>query len=49
MRNSKSSRSVRLTVLAATSFVALLSIWLVGGPADAEGDQAPIQSVAAEG
>lgn len=48
MRGSNSSRSVRIAVLAVTTIAALVSVWLVGGPADAQTIDVPIEQVVVE-
>lgn len=49
MQQEKSSRSVRLTVLIVTAVAALVSVWMVGGPADAQTIDVPIEQVVIEG
>lgn len=49
MKQGKSSRSIRLTVLVATAAAALVSVWMVGGPADAQSIDVPIEQVVLQG
>ncbi len=49
MATRKSSRSVRLVILAVTAVAALLSVWMVGGPADAQTIDVPIEQVVITG
>lgn len=43
MKQRKSSRSVRLTILIITAVAALVSVWMVAGPAQAQTIEVPIE------
>ena len=49
MQASRSSKSVRLTVLTVTVVAALVSVWMVGGPADAQTLEVPIEQTVIRG
>ena len=49
MQASRSSKSVRLTVLAVAVLAALVSVWMVGGPADAQTLDVPIEQTVIQG
>jgi len=49
MQEVKSSRSVRRTILAIGAVAALLSVWMVGGPADAQTIEVPIEQIVIQG
>ncbi len=49
MQQKKSSRSIRLVILVATAVAALISVWLVSGPAQAQTIDVPIEQLVVEG
>lgn len=49
MKQQKSSKSIRVTVLVTTAVAALVSVWAVGGPADAQTIEVPIEQIVIEG